>query len=113
MKKAPQVLIGFMTHPDKDALVKMIRNAVSENLIACGNVLSDQATSLFIWQNKLSEEKEFLAIFKTIQERKDACIQYFKEHHPYDCPEILCVQVADGLADYLTWVQDACSPNKS
>ncbi len=113
MKKTPQILIGLITHPDKHGLIKLIRNAVSEHLMACGNVFNSEVTSLFTWENKLKEEQESMALFKTTPERKEACIKYLKEQHPYECPEILFIPVADGLADYLNWIQDVCNKSKN
>jgi len=28
-----------------------------------------------------------------------------REIHPYSCPEIIALQIADGFADYLRWIR--------
>lgn len=30
-----------------------------------------------------------------------------KDHHPYSCPELITVDVVDGLPDYLRWVAES------
>lgn len=110
MVEGKRVYIGLVSHPDRYELTKLIRTAVQSNLIACGNVVTTEVTSLFVWDGRLNETPEFLAVFKTSEDQKQACMEFLKAGHPYECPEILFVDVADGLPGYVNWVRNACTP---
>jgi periplasmic divalent cation tolerance protein len=51
-------------------------------------------------------------IFKTTVAGFEALKQRILELHPYDCPEVLGVDVADGHADYLAWVAEMVAPEE-
>ncbi len=49
-------------------------------------------------------------MIKTSRRRYPALETAIRNTHPYELPEILAVEAALGLPDYLQWVHDACSP---
>ena len=112
MSKHPKVLIGWMTHPDHHKLIKLIREAVSQRLIACGNVFSTPVTSLYTWDHKMEETSEYIAMFKIAESQKDPCIQFLKSQHPHECPEIIFSEVSGGFPDYLNWITETSRETK-
>ena len=49
-------------------------------------------------------------MIKTTSARYPALETAIRSTHPYELPEIIAVEAALGLPDYLQWVHDTCSP---
>jgi periplasmic divalent cation tolerance protein len=101
----------FVTAPDEACAVRLARQVVEEGLAACGNLVGG-VRSIYRWQGEIHDEPESMVIFKTTVARFEALKQRILELHPYDCPEVLGVDVADGHADYLAWVAGMVEPKK-
>ncbi|WP_420637134.1 divalent-cation tolerance protein CutA [Candidatus Palauibacter sp.] len=99
-----EVVVGFMTAPDREQLVGIGRALVAERLIACLNVV-EGVTSVYRWDDQLREDAEALGILKTTAARIDAVGRRVRDLHPYDVPEILFLPVAAGSEPYLDWVR--------
>lgn len=78
---------------------------VEERLAACVQILPD-VTSIYRWQGRVEETREWLLQCKTSAARTPQLISRIRALHPYQTPEILAVAVAAGDLDYLTWVSD-------
>ena len=102
------VVVGLVTGPDREQLVRLGRALVEERLIACLNVV-DRVTSVYRWEGAVCEEAEALGILKTTASRSDAVEKRVRELHPYDVPEVLFLPVAAGSAPYLDWVSGQVS----
>jgi periplasmic divalent cation tolerance protein len=79
---------------------------VEERLAACGTLLPG-ATSIYRWQGAVEEAQEVQIILKTTTENVTKLIARVTEIHPYEVPEIICLQVADGLPAYLAWIDSS------
>jgi periplasmic divalent cation tolerance protein len=60
--------------------------------------------STYRWQGKIHEDAEVLLVIKTTRERFDALRDRLVGLHPYEVPELIALEVADGLPAYLEWV---------
>lgn len=94
--------VVFITAPPSKAEV-MARSLVEKRLCACANVIA-AVKSFYYWKDELQNEVESLIIVKTTHQRIDDLINYVKQVHPYETPEIITVPVAEGLPDYVNWV---------
>ena len=99
------VVVGLVTGPDREQLVRLGRALVEERLIACLNVV-DRVTSVYRWEGEVCEEAEALGILKATTARSDAVERRIRELHPYDVPEVLFIPVAAGSEPYLDWVSE-------
>jgi periplasmic divalent cation tolerance protein len=97
------VRLVFVTLPNETAALTLTRTLVGEHLVACGNLIPG-VHSIYRWQGEVCEEAEILVLFKTTVDGFVAAKQRIVELHPYACPEVLGVDVADGHDDYLSWV---------
>ena len=97
--------ILFVTSPDRETSLRLARGLVEARLAACVNILPG-ATSVYRWKGKVCEEGEEVLLVKTTRERTEALLRYLGEHHPYEVPEGLAVDVAEGWPPYLAWVRD-------
>ena len=105
------VISVFVTTPGKASALALARQVVEESLAACGNLIPN-VTSVFRWNEKVTEEEEVLLILKTTDARRSALIARVAELHPYEVPEVLCLRVEDGFGPYLDWVGQ-CTPKES
>ena len=82
---------------------KIARRLVEARLAACVN-LCPPIRSIYRWQGKIADEREYLLLIKTKRclfgELKDAILNC----HSYTTPEILCLPVIKGSQDYLQWI---------
>jgi periplasmic divalent cation tolerance protein len=104
-------LIVFMTAPNREEAVKIVRILLEEKLIACGNIV-DSVSSLFWWQGKIEEEKEILVIMKSNEKLFKKLSERVTELHSYDVPEILALPIVDGSSSYLDWLKGCLEPVK-
>jgi len=62
--------------------------------------------SHYTWKNELCHDDEVLVVFKTRKELYPELEKKLLEIHPYEMPEILCVDVESGSAAYLAWIDE-------
>lgn len=102
------VVVALCTAPV--AVAETLAKAlVDERLVACVNVLPG-VRSFFRWQGKVDIADEVLLVLKTTPPRVPALQERLRALHPYEVPELLLLDVADGLPAYLRWVVDAVAP---
>lgn len=94
----------YVTTPSKDVALAIGRTVVGARLAACANVL-DGMTSIYWWDQKLNEDSEAVLILKTSADKLSELMQAIKAAHPYECPCIVALPIADGNPDYLKWLQ--------
>ena len=99
------VSVALCTCPPPEA-VRLAGLLVEGGLAACVNVLPS-VQSIFRWEGKLENEEESLLIIKTSSAGFPALRDALAEAHPYDVPEVIRLDVADGLPAYLEWVLGA------
>lgn len=85
---------------------KMARHLVGARLAACVNI-SPAIQSIYRWQGKLTDEKEFLLLIKSTRELFDEIKSEVRKVHSYTTPEIICLPIVDGSADYLQWIAES------
>jgi periplasmic divalent cation tolerance protein len=89
--------------PNPEAAARLGRALVEEQLAACANLVPG-VRSIYRWQGKLCEEPETLVILKTRAELFDALKSRAAALHPYECPELIRLDISDGHPPYLDWI---------
>ena len=97
------VLVCHCTCPDLASAERLAEALVGERLAACVQVLPG-LRSVYRWQGAMERADEVLLLIKTTRERLDAVAARIRALHPYELPELLAVEAAGGLPDYLDWV---------
>ena len=100
------VRVIFVTGPEADTLQSIGRVLVEEGLVACVNVIPG-LTSVYRWEGETRADQEALALIKTTEDRVEATRLRFMELHPYDVPEFIAMEVAEGSPAYLRWVRES------
>ncbi len=83
---------------------------MEQNLAACANLLP-AIQSIYRWEGKIEEARETLAFFKTTRSRFPDFQAKLKSLHPYEVPEIIALEITEGLPAYLRWVAENCLPS--
>lgn len=99
----PVVTAVVTTAPDTEVARAFATRIVEERFAACANVVPG-VTSIYWWEGAVRQDGEVVVVFKTTCARLDALRARILELHPYDVPEVLAFPVAEGSADYLSWV---------
>jgi len=85
---------------------RIARRLVDSKLAACVNILP-RVQSIYRWQGKVADEKEFLILIKSRRDLFSELRAAVLKLHSYTTPEIVCLPIVDGLPDYLQWVGDS------
>ncbi len=98
----------FMTCPDRESSVTLARSALDRKLVACVNLIPSIG-SMYIWDNELVEEEEFLLLAKTTEENLISLESLWVSNHPYEVPEIVVVEADRANENYERWLHKCCS----
>ncbi|GHG82809.1 divalent-cation tolerance protein CutA [Comamonas sp. JC664] len=96
-------ILVLVTAPSTDKAAELARTLVEEQLAACGNLIPG-ARSIYRWEGRVQDEPEVLLILKTRAALFEPLRARIVALHPYDVPEVLRLDVADGHAPYLSWI---------
>lgn len=53
-----------------------------------------------------------LLVVKTLHERLSDVQRIVKEEHPFECPELIALDITAGLPEYLRWVTSSSAPSQ-
>jgi len=109
-----------MAHPDTAAIIlttvppeldtaTLARSLLSEQLVACVNVLPVMH-SHYRWQGAIESASEHQLILKTTMGRVESVRQRLEALHPYDVPEFLVIEASGGSEGYLAWLRGETVP---
>ena len=98
------ILIMVTTGGRNDA-ERLGEGLVVEHLAGCCTVVP-MVHSFYYWEGLLKREHESLLLVKTLESRRGAVMDYLRENHVYDLPEILEIAIDDGAPRYLEWLAD-------
>ena len=96
-------LLVHCTCPDAASARRIARALADERLAACVQVVPS-LVSTYRWQGEVQSSDELLLLIKTSRERWPALATRVRELHPFEMPELLAFDAADGSADYLAWL---------
>lgn len=96
-------LLILSTCPETGVAGDIAEALVAGKLAACVNIVTGIA-SRFRWQGRIDRVEECLLIIKTTRDRYSDVEKKIRSLHPYELPEIIAVPIAQGLAEYLDWI---------
>jgi periplasmic divalent cation tolerance protein len=91
------------TVDSEEAGVTLARSVVEARLAACVQIVGP-IRSLFWWEGKVDDAREWQLLMKTTTERLAELERHIKANHSYDTPEIIETEIIGGSAEYLGWV---------
>lgn len=96
-------LLCLTTCPDQATARRIADTLVAERLAVCVNLLPG-LQSVYWWQGKIERAGEVLILVKTTRQGFANLRDRLVALHPYELPELIAVEIADGLPAYLDWI---------
>lgn len=100
--------LALTTLSNSEEAERLANHLVAGGLAACVNLVPG-VKSFYRWEGKIQQDGEVLLIIKTSHEKWDELQAAFREHHPYDCPELLLLAPGEVEETYLAWWQQSLS----
>ena len=102
-KKRQYGILIISTYPNEESVVKVAKMLVAnKKLCACVNFA--KVRSLYSWKDKLEDQEEFIALFKTTNLTANKLKFEINNSHPYEVPEIVELKMNDVSKGYLSWM---------
>ncbi len=101
--------LAFTTLSTTEEAESLAQCLVESGLAACVNVVPG-VKSFYRWQGKIQQDGEVLLMIKTSSEKWEGLQAAFREHHPYDCPELLLLNPSQVEDNFLAWWQESLPP---
>ncbi len=102
---AAQAMILVQTTVESaDQAERLAADLVNKRLAACVSIGSE-VRSVYPWQGQVETAREIPLLIKSCPEQLAALKAAFADLHPYDVPELLVLEVADGSPAYLEWAR--------
>ena len=98
-------IVVFVTCGSEEEGLKIANALVEGRLAACANLISP-VRSIYRWEGKIWNEKEWLLILKTQKERFGELEKKVRSLHSYSLPEIISLPISDGSSSYLKWIKE-------
>jgi len=95
--------VVFVTVPDAATGRMLTEKLLDARAVACVNILP-QVESHYWWQGKKEQTEEWLMVCKTTVSHWEKLRAIVAENHPYECPEIIAIPIAEGHSPYLGWI---------
>ncbi|QKS30550.1 MAG: divalent-cation tolerance protein CutA [Candidatus Accumulibacter similis] len=103
-------LLVLTNLPDQAAARSLAEQLVAARLAACVNILAP-CRSVYRWQGKVETADEVPLLIKTSSERFAELAEAIRASHPYALPEVVALDIAAGLPEYLAWVTAETAPS--
>ena len=104
--------IVLTTAASEEEARKIARHLLERRLAACVNLVP-QVASIYLWQGKIEEAREWLLIVKTTAAAFGQVRAAISELHSYELPECICLMIEDGSPAYLQWMAESVSARNS
>ncbi len=101
--KANDFIVVFVTVGNEEEALKIAKHAVENRLVACVNIVPG-IRSIYRWKGEICDDRELLCIMKTKRSLFAELKQAIKHIHSYEVAEIIAVPLAEGVEDYLRWL---------
>ncbi len=98
-----EAILVLCTAPSADVAADLGKRLVEAKLAACVNLIPG-VRSFFFWDGAVQDESEVQLFIKSRKPLLPALEALIAEHHPYEVPEILAIDIADGSRAYLEWL---------
>jgi periplasmic divalent cation tolerance protein len=98
-------IVVLVTCGSEEEALKIANALVEAHLAACANLVAP-IRSIYRWEGKIWDEKEWLLIIKTQKHRFEALEKKVKSLHSYSVPEIISLPIVEGSLPYLNWLEE-------
>jgi periplasmic divalent cation tolerance protein len=99
-------LTVFCTVPDSETAERIAQRVVTSKCAACVSIVP-KLTSVYRWKGEICRSEELLLVMKTTPARYKELEKEILLLHPYEVPEIVALEIADGSGSYLSWIDES------
>ncbi len=96
-------IVSIITVGDARQAEEIARRLVEEKLAACVNIIPS-VRSVYRWKDRVEESTELMLVVKTEQRVFEKMKRRVLELHSYELPEIIALNISEGLEGYLDWI---------
>lgn len=93
------------TCPDLPTAHDIAERLVKADLAACVSFVP-AIISIYKWQGELEQSQETQLFIKTVERNIAEIESTLSEHHPYDVPEFVVIDIDSGSDAYLSWISE-------
>jgi periplasmic divalent cation tolerance protein len=104
-------IVVFVTCGSEEEGLKIANALVESRLAACVNLVAP-IRSIYRWEERIWDEKEWLLIIKTQKDRFEDLEKKVKSLHSYSVPEIVSLPIVEGSSSYLNWIRENTESGK-
>ncbi len=94
------------TCPNRESGERIAHLLVEQQLAACVN-LTGTITSIYRWRGNIEQDQEILLIIKTTKRLYQSIESTVRQHHPYEEPEVISIDIKQGADSYLQWISES------
>jgi periplasmic divalent cation tolerance protein len=105
LQPAEDFVLLLTTLNSESLAQQLAQELLQARLAACVNFWPVQ--SVYSWQGTIESSYEWQLLIKTRRELAQPLVDWFVNHHPYEVPELLVVNLEQGGARYLAWLRSA------
>ena len=98
-------IVVLVTCGSEEEATKIAISLVEEGVAACVNIISP-VRSIYRWEGKVWDEREWVLIIKTQKKRFGELEKNVKSLHSYSVPEVIVLPIVEGSASYLKWLEE-------
>jgi periplasmic divalent cation tolerance protein len=103
MPNAQDLLLVVTTISNNVAAKTLAHQIIANKLAACCNIIPN-ISSIYMWNNELCDDNEYLIVIKTTKNRYLQLEAFIQEQHPYEVPELIVFSAQECSNKYLSWV---------
>ncbi len=96
----------WTTAPNEETARSIAKAFVDLRIAACAQI-DGPLTSIYVWEGKRCESREYRLWLKIVDSRIDAARECIRELHPYDTPQWIENEATKVDEKYLKWAKDA------
>jgi periplasmic divalent cation tolerance protein len=104
-------VVVLVTCGSEEEALKISNALVEAHLAACVNLVAP-IRSIYRWEGKIWDEKEWLLIIKTQKHRFEELEKKVKSLHSYSVPEMISLPITKGSSAYLNWIRENTESGK-
>ncbi|MBU0508619.1 divalent-cation tolerance protein CutA [bacterium] len=98
-------LLLITTLDSEESATGFARGLIESRLAACATVLPG-GRSFYRWgDDTVRDDPEVVVLIKTHRSKLSEIERYFREYHPYDCPELIGLDLSAISPAYRDWLQ--------
>ena len=90
------------TFDNEDEAKNTAEKIIEAKLAACIQIIP--INSIYNWKGSTKKANEFLCLIKTKQSLLLELMEFIKKNHSYETPEIIAIEIIQGLENYLNWI---------